>query len=350
MPVIIQCPYCPTKVKLSAKVVKATCPECLKSFIPIVPDDSEKTATGDLIGHAKPISEITLESVGELPEEESSMPAWASPWGLAAFTLATVGLLSASVPGVRIHTLVLAATGLVVALLGIPATQGERRTKDRVWLTLGGSLSGWILLMALFTPGLLNNRWALDVAVPRADPDKQVAVPRDQLKDQGRPVTADDGADAATELVRQHDLLVSVEAVKAGRLPDKGKASFLLVQFRLANIGQETITFQGFDRANHQPVLTDSAGRTFVFLEQRQRQQAKGAAVFATTNSGAVPLAALNRQDCLLVFEAPSAGFKTLKLEVPAKLDLPASAWGRNGMVHFRIAGLFEAGLPNSKK
>jgi hypothetical protein len=352
MPVIVQCPYCPNKVKLSATAVKATCPKCLKSFIPVPPEEAEKNSAkaGVMVGGGKPIPPIAQEKVEDLPEPESSMPEWVSPWGLASFVLATVALLSASVVGIRVLTLGLAALGLGVALLGIPATK-EPTAKDRLWLTMGGLLSGLILLMTLFTPGLLNNRWPLDVAALRADPNKQVVVSRDQPLGEGRPLPADGGADAATEGIRQDELLICAESAKAGRLPDKGKATFVLVHFRLGNMSHDQIAFRGFDSDMHKPLLTDSAGRSYVFLEQRKRLPTRDGTFFdSKATPGGVDVPPLTVQDYLLVFESPDASFTASKFDVPAKLEVPASAWGRNGVCQFRIAAFFDARLPNSKK
>jgi hypothetical protein len=349
MPVIVQCPYCPKKVKLSAMAVRATCPECLKSFIPVPLEESEKnsSSTGDAVGRGKPIPATARERAEDVAEADSSVPEWVSPWGLSAFVLATVGLLSASVVGIRMLTLGLTALGLVVALLGIAATKEERTTKDGVWLILGVLLSGLIILMTLFMPGLLNNRWALDVAVAAANPDKQVAVPREQPLGEGRPLRADESVDAATEGIRQDDLLIRVESVKAGQLPDKGKASFVLVHFRLGSMGHQTITFQGFDRDVHKPLLTDNAGRSYAFLEQRKRLGTSTGTFFDTKASGGVDVAPLVQQDYLLVFESSNA---SLKLELPAKLEVPAPAWGRKGVCQFRIAAFFDPIHPSSKK
>jgi hypothetical protein len=129
------------------------------------------------------------------------------PWGMAAFVLAVLALLLASLVGVRWLTLTLSALGALVALMGIPATGTARESKDRVWLALGGILSGVVLCLTLFVPGLINDFWSLDVAVPETDPNQLVLVPHNQPRDPGRSMAADDWADTVKEATRQGDLL-----------------------------------------------------------------------------------------------------------------------------------------------
>ena len=74
-----------------------------------------------------------------------------------------------------------------------------RRTKDRVWLSLGGIVSGAVLTVAIVAPGYLNSWWELDVAVAVSDANKLVLVPRAQPKDPGTPLKDDDWIDAAKD-------------------------------------------------------------------------------------------------------------------------------------------------------
>jgi len=175
------------------------------------------------------------------------MPAWVSPWGLAALMLGTAALLAASLIGERLVTLLLSAGGLTAVVLGRRATGAERTSSDGVWLALAGALSGLVLVLTIFSPGVLNNRWAIDFAVPQVDPDEQVVVPLNKPRDQGTVLTADDWVDASKDAIRQDDLLLNVESVQVGPLEDKGPGAYGAVHIRFANIGSGTINFQGFD-------------------------------------------------------------------------------------------------------
>jgi hypothetical protein len=263
------------------------------------------------------------------------MPPWVSQWGLAAFILGTVSLLAASLVGEWLVTLLLAASGLVIVVLGRRATGAGRTRSDGVWLALGGALNGLVLCLAIVFPGLLNNRWAIDFAVPRADPDEQVVVPVNKPRDQGTVLTADDWVDASKDAIRQDDLLLNVESVRVGPVADKGPGAYVAVHLQFANVGSATINFQGFDRDAHLPVLTDASGISYTFVEQRQRTPASGEAVFGPPKRGGMSLSATKSQGYLLVFDSPPLGLKSMKVA------LPASAWGRKGVYQFLISRPF---------
>ncbi len=288
MPVTVQCPFCPKKVKVAPNVAKATCPECLKNFIPIPPEDGSEQ-----IWQGKPIADVSRETEIVLQAPESVfIPEWINLWGFAGLALATAGLLLASVGGIRPLTMALAGLGLLTALAGIPFMDEGHKNRDRVWLALSAFLSGWGLLLALVFPGVLNSHWVLARAVPTLDPNKMVAAPRGEPRAAGRPIDAGDEADAASEVIRQRDVVIGIESMKSGPLPNQ-KKSFLLVHCWIGNIGTENLPFQGFSRDKNQPRLTDRAGQPLAFVEQRQRVPAKGAPVFSLgegQNNGLEPL------------------------------------------------------------
>jgi hypothetical protein len=267
------------------------------------------------------------------------LPAWINPWGLAAFTLATIGLLSASLVGSRNLTLALAALGLAASVVGMATGGRERQPGQQMWLRAGGVLSGLLLAVTLFLPGLINHYWAMDVAVAPPDAGQHVAVPRDQQQGSGRTLTAADAADAASEMIRHDDLLVSIESVKAGSVSE-GQPALALIHCRFTNIGGGIIRFQGFDKDKRRPTLTDAFERECPFREQRKRLQARGEAVFGPPTTDGMELSATTAQGYLLVFELPPGGLTAVHL------DVPASAFGRQGVYRFRIAAPFEAVLP----
>jgi hypothetical protein len=335
----------------------ATCPKCAQSFEAVDPDKEpapappsaqqaaaahQPAAAQQGAAAAKPRVAIEPEDEEE-EEEQSPVPSWVSPWGAASFGPASLAMVLAVVLGSRLLTVALALVGVALVWVGIRATQEDRKTRDRVWFYLGGALNGLILILVLFLPGALNNWWALDRPAPPREPNKQVRVPRDRTQEEGQPLTEDDWSDAATDALRQDNLLVRVESVKAGQLADKGTGSYLLVHLRLANVGQgEPIPFEGFG-SQHQPKLTGDGGAALAFQEQRLRKPARGALVFEATGPRVVEVQPTIPQDLLLIFESPPSRFEELRLEIPS------SAWGRKGMCKWRISALFDSGLPDKK-
>ena len=159
-----------------------------------------------------------------------------------------------------------------------------------------------------------------DYPIPEDDPNRLVLVSVDRPMEPGKPVADGAWADPATEGIRQDDLLICVDAVKAGRLPEKGASTYLLVNMRLTQIRHERKnTFQGFANDKHRPVLTDPSGRSYAFLGHRSRKP------FPSKFEISLHV------DHWLIFELPPATTDSLKLE------LPASAWGRQGVCRFHI-------------
>ncbi len=155
------------------------------------------------------------------------------------------------------------------------------------------------------------------------DPDRLVRVPADQPLAVGTPLDGEDSVDAATEAVRQDDLVVVVKGVTAGDLPGKSTTPCLKVQIWLRQTRPgRTITFQGFAKDRRTPVLTDGSGRRFAFVGHYPQRYS---AAFDR-----VPL----RVDHVLIFELPPAGTESLNLAVPA------SAWGQPGVCRFHISGI----------
>lgn len=265
-------------------------------------------------------------------EEVGSLPAWISPWGGAAFLVTTLAVVQAHLMGIWILTLALAALGSLVVFLGFRATEEVRQTRDKVWLAMAGALSGVVLVLTVFAPGILYSRWAIDTPVARSNPNEMVLVPREKQGEKGSPLSPEEWVDAATEGIRQDDMFIRVESVKIGPLQGTTGPPRLQIHLRLANTKTETITVPGFDSSERRPVLTDDSGRSYEFLEQRRRRPARGAPVFEAPGPQPGELLPNSNLDHLLVFSAPPSGF------VPLKLTVPTSAWGRKGECKFRIS------------
>jgi hypothetical protein len=304
-------------IKIPANAERAVCPTCQSRFRMGAGKDKNQSL----------FSGVSLPGL--------ALPDWINPWGLAAFVFATAALLTASLVGERLLTMGLAGLGLACVLPGFVGPKDKRHVKDSTWLAFGGGISGLILCLAVISPGTLNNRWAVDFAVAEPERDVHIAAPKDDPNGQGRTLAKDEEADAAGEVVRHNSLSLRVESVKEGRLPDKGAASYALIHLQFANIGSEAVSFKGFAKDGVEPTLSDTSGRAYNFIEYRQRLRTQGDPFFAAPKPGTVQLQATESQGCLLVFELPAAGLKTLKLE------LPASAWGRQGVYRFSVGGPF---------
>jgi hypothetical protein len=283
----------------------------------------------------------------EEDDEPKSIPAWVNPWGAVGFFAATLALLLASLVDVRWPTIGLSVLGGAAVAMGLRATQDHRKTSDRAWLTLSGTLNGFVLFLALVLPGVLNGWWVLDKAVAKKDLDKMVVVARDRPNEEGRPLTEGEWVDATTESIRQGDVAIRVESAKVGPLPGgTGKGSYVLIHIKFANAGNaQTISLEGFSNEQHRPVLTDASGRSFAFLEQRLRKQARGAPAFEDAGGAkVVEVMPARFQDLLLIFASPSSTFEEVRLE------LPSAAWGQKGACKLRIPASIEFNKPDKKQ
>src|SRR4051794_11038394 len=98
MSLVVQCPFCPAKVKLPATAVRATCPKCLHSFDArsagenAAPEAEEEQASsagimqqkrGAGVVRGKPPVKAARRPVDEdEDDEESSLPEWINLWGV----------------------------------------------------------------------------------------------------------------------------------------------------------------------------------------------------------------------------------------------------------------------------
>jgi putative heme-binding domain-containing protein len=251
------------------------------------------------------------------------------PWGALAFALAVLALFVASLTFLRSLTIALAGLALLAAMLGLP---GFRARRDRPWLIVGGLVGGAVVLLASFAPWVLNTYWAMDIPVPETDPHPLVVTPLMEPLGPGTPLTANSWADADQEVIRQDDLLFWVQSAVAGRLPDKPAKPYLLVNFKMSQVRTARDIAVSALTGNHRPVLTDAAGNHWPLVEQRPRR------VIVTPFDSSVLI------DQVLIFELPLAVLETpvakaenSELPVDLKLEVPASAWGREGVCRFRI-------------
>lgn len=253
------------------------------------------------------------------------------PWGALAFSFAVLALLQGSLVGLRWLTIVLAALSLIAALFGLP---GRSSRRDRPWLIVGGLLGASLVALGFLAPGILNSYWALDVPVPESDPNQFEVTPRDQPRGKGKLLAADNWVDADKDAIRQDDILIWLDSVVVGRLPEKAGSPHLLVNIKVGQIRRERQIAVAAMTGERSPVLTDDAGRACVLVDQRPRQ------LFHTDFDPCFV-------DQILVFEAPAtvlqlppATVEESELQTDLKLEVRASAWGRQGVCRFRISSI----------
>lgn len=330
MATIVQCPHCGTGVKLRDHALIAICPKCVHSF------DSNFRAGEPEIRPRRPIDQE------ELQDEETE--GWISPWGVSAFCLATLALFSSSLFGSRILSVSLALLGLAAVGAGLAVTVGKRLPRDRAWFYISGGANLGVLGLIFFAGGLLNRLWEIDATVSKPDPDLFVALPISQENRKARTLNPEDWVDPVSEAILQGNVFFRIMSVQAGPLVKDGQP-FLLVQFRIAGRGNEKpIVFDGFRKDKHQPQLKDMTGRSIAFLEQRKRKLPAGGLVFLSAAPAKAEIRSSKFLDYELVFELPPGDLPHLHLE------LPASAWGRNGVCRFIVTGLFEPFVPEPKQ
>ena len=255
-----------------------------------------------------------------------------SPWGLAAFLLVGLAVFLAFLVDVRWPwpTFSLSALGFAVVLVGSWASRSHLPARSGVSLVLAGIVCAAVALVSVFAPGFLNSDLRMKAPVPESDPNLQLVVSLEATleKDKGRPLAEDEWVDASKAGIRQDDLFIRIESVKIGRLPERGAKSYLLINYRVNQFRPgRKMAYQRYLPGESEPVLTDDSGRSYAFVFDRIRKTATKFHV-------------LLRVDQILVFELPPSGIESLKLE------LPASAWGRQGVCRFRIADVVQEPIP----
>jgi hypothetical protein len=371
MPFTAACPFCPTKllnVPETALGASVRCPQCGNYFTAVPPEQppaarASPRRRGAPVATPTPLPPTTpakpdaasdyLRSPVKrpLPAPAADVPIPSPPDArvtlccFLACALAGAALLQPLLEGVRAVTIALAVLGLAGVVICLLANFENPKPGNGIWLALGFLLNGTVLGVALLAPSLLNSSWEPGRPVDRSDPNWQMLVAWEQPQQVLR-LTADGWADARTEAIRQDDLLVRVVSLKVGVAPGQEKSSApgknLLVHLQLVNLGHEKrIELEGFSSDKHRPGLSGEDGQSCSFLEQRTGRFADGAIVFETdARLGPMQVAPRARSDVLLIFAAPPGQ------RGPWRLELPALAWGRQGVCRIRIAEPFEYAPP----
>jgi hypothetical protein len=261
------------------------------------------------------------------PPSSSSVPEWINAWGALVFFFAAVALVLATLSLPRSLSGTCAGVGLLLGLAGVAARREERKVRDLVWLVLGGGGCGVLLLVVLLRPGWLNDLWVMDFEVPEPDRNKQILVSRNndaeikELHDGER-------ADAAAQAIRHGDVLVRIESATVERLAEADRP-VLLVKLHVGNVGQLHLrTYRGQAGGEQPATARDSLGQE---LPRREL----GAQAARLGQAGTVSLLPEHDVEDLVAVEAPWPG--TAHVE----LDVPAAAWGGEGVCKFTIPNAF---------
>jgi hypothetical protein len=253
-----------------------------------------------------------------------------------AFFLAALALVLGALSLPRSLSLGCAGVGLLVALAGMAARTERGRMRDRVWLSLGAGGCGLLLLVVLGRPGWLCDRWIVDFEVPEPDRNKQFLLSRDK-ESEIKELSGSERADAARQAVRQGDMLLRVESATVERLTEGGPP-VLLVKLHVGNVGQlHLVTYCGQGGGEQPATARDSRGQ-----ELSRRDLGPQAEKLGQVPTVTVP--PMNAVEDAVAFEVPWPG--TAHVE----LDLPAAAWGCEGLCRFTIPGDFIVGLKNGGK
>jgi hypothetical protein len=261
------------------------------------------------------------------PPSSSSVPEWINAWGALAFFFAAVALVLAALSLPRSLSGACAGVGLLVGLAGVVARREERKVRDVVWLVLGGGGCGVLLLVVLLRPGWFNDLWVMDFEVPEPDRNRQLLVSRNndaEIKE----LHGGERVDAAAHAIRHGDVLVRVESATVERLAEND-APVLLVKLHVGNVGQlHLLTYRG-QASGEQPVTArDSRG-------QELARRELGVQAARLGQIGTVSVLPEHDLEDLVAVEAPWPG--TAHVE----LDVPAAAWGGEGVCKFTIPNTF---------
>lgn len=256
------------------------------------------------------------------PLQATTTLRWWSYWGLASLALGAAAVAVATLAGSKPLTLAIAASGLALAFIGSWANR--RNSCKSKWATIacGGICSGAVLALALGAPGLLNSFWAMNMQQVEATSDQLAAAPRGNALVEGRALADSDWVEAATEAIRQDDLVIQIETARMGRLPERNNEPYLLVNLVITQFKHgRTVIFERYLPTGAAPTLTDESGRSYRFIGERVRKPPSKFDV-------------LLKVDHLLLFEPAPPTVRSLKLE------LPAAAWQRAGVCRFHLTNI----------
>lgn len=257
------------------------------------------------------------------PPTASPLPEWANGWGIVGFFLAALVMLFAALTFPRWLAMCFAGLGLVLGLIGLAVPPSEWKLKDGLWLALGGGGCGLLLLLGLVCPSWLSDRWAMSFVVRPTESAKPMRVSLSKAAE-SQELGDDERADATLYAIRHGDLLIRIERAEIQKLPNKD-LPLLLIALHVENVGQlHILTYHGQGSAEHSAVVRDSRGKELPRCDLGAQAEKRGQVPMVTV----LPLHATSD---LIAVEAPWPGTEHVQV------DMPASAWGREGVCRFTI-------------
>jgi hypothetical protein len=199
----------------------------------------------------------------------------------------------------------------------------------------GVAVSGAVAITALGCPGLLGPVYQSLKEQGATDP---TVIRRIPLPGRAATTGAEDPewADASRTALQQGQVNVQVEEVavapmRSAPVPNKESKRDLCLVIRLRIRQQPQTVMSSTNRRGdaaalkqrYPPTVADTTGKVYELLEVQvgdAAEKTRGVSAFGMSSR-------------VLVFEAPPAGVRALRLEVPA------AAWGGRGAFRFRIPG-----------
>jgi hypothetical protein len=297
-----------------------------------------------------PAIKVVKQRQSEPEEEEEETSSSGIPWfvilGVVAFLLGSIGLALASFGGMELVALGITFLGLVLAAIGFLVA--FRQETGTLYPLLG-------ILVCL--PALLWSTYCYTQAPkpekPRsaADLARKLTVPLNQRNaaltgETPIPAQQGDFVDFTKQAQQQGDLRVTITSASIAKAPLEGPAGkklptdkYLLVHLKVNNVGAERkYDFSGWGQwgSDHAASLRDTKGKTFKIKRFEAAWEIKGQ---VHSPVGILPGKSI---DDILVFEAPPAK------DIPAhmRLELPASAFGGEGVLQFEIPGKVVSVVP----
>lgn len=366
MPFITKCPYCRLRVRVPDRALAESlkCPSC-QSWYTVAPDTDpapnpdSPPATPPPIMASLPRLELTPENEGgvetaaspaappsashgpplttpiltsELPPDESEDEGWKPhPLGVLACIAGGVTLIAATRPGWAFLTRPLSAVGFLLGGVALLHALGGRPVRQ-LFPAAGVVLSGLVLAVALFAPGLLGPRYEVSRIRSDYDPEAVRMIPLKLGRDSASGLEANGWADASRAAVQQGNVRVQVTGAVVGpvQVVDSKKRytkfPLLAVGVRVQHLGHGPLfRFVHWGTTGERTVPQVVATRDGTRLTPAHL----GADVPAGVTYGH-DVYETRALDDLLVFEAPAG-------HGPVRLELPAEAWGGRGSFRFQI-------------
>jgi hypothetical protein len=282
------------------------------------------------------------ESAHESDEDAGAAAKSPPVLGVVACLLAGGALLAASMYSTTVLTRPLAALGLVLGFISALSVGGKKPI--RLVLPIGGAVaSAAVLIMAFFAPGLLGPHYEASRATTDYDQDAIRVVPV-QLSGGIDGLETDGYADASRAAVQQGTFRVRIVSASVGpvQVVDSKKRytkqQFLAVTVQIQHLepgDRARFVHWGTTGERAVPDAVATANGQKLSLANLERDVPVGVSYGQDIFPG-------RSVSDLLLFEPPAPGSSV-------RLDLPAEAWGGQGVFRFQIPSSMMMAQPPGK-